>query len=101
LSSDSTIFGGADSVTCGSDAAALATMLTGTNTPLQDNDPYDSGPAAVAACATGGTDPCDPAGNTIITGTAADATTGKSTMTFVTQFGKVAADTLTNTLDIE
>ena len=95
LSTDSTIFGGADGVTCGSDGETLADMLVGGNTPLQDNDPYDSGPAAVSALPTD-----KPEGNTEITGTPA-TTDGSSTITIVTQFSKDTADTLTNDVKIE
>ena len=95
LSSDSTIFGGAASVTCSSAGSDIADMLVGDSTPLQDKDPYDSGAAAVSAAGD------NPEGNTVITGTDKDATTGASSITITTQFSKSADDTLTNTIEIE
>ena len=94
LSSDSTIFGGADSVDCSSDASDLADAMVGDNSPLQDKDPYDGGSAAKSSAS------ATPEGDTVITGTAADSD-GKSTLTIVTQFSKSTDDTLTNTIEIE
>ena len=96
LDSDSTIFDAADSVDCSSDGSTLATMLTGGNSPLSDKDPFDGGAAAVSAASA-----TKPEGDSVIVGTDADATTGKSEITITTQFSKTTTDVLENTIKIE
>ena len=93
LDSSASIMGGAAS--CGDDAATIATGLTGTDSPLQDKDPFDGGNAVVAAART------DAEGDTVVTGTAATETDPTSTLTIVTQFSKTSTDTLTNTIEVE
>ena len=94
LDSDASIMGGAAS--CGDDAATIATGLTGTDSPLQDKDPFDGGNAVVSA-ASG-----DPEGDTVITGTEqAEGSSDPTTITIVTQFSAATADTLTNTIEVE
>ncbi len=93
LEESAEIFGGAGSVTCNSKPSELVTMLTGTSTPLQDKNPYDSSKAA--ANAAGGK------GYTKLVGTddAAPATTGEITVT--TQYSATATDTLENKIGVE
>ena len=71
-------------------------MLTGGNSPLSDKDPFDGGSAAVSAA-----DATKPEGDSVIEGTEADATTGKSEITIKTQFSKTTTDVLENTIKIE
>jgi type IV pilus assembly protein PilA len=106
LSSDSTIFGakgtpatGTDAavpgtVHCGSSATALVTYLTGTESPLQDKDPYDGGNAFV------GTVSAKPEGDTVLAGTDATAT-DDGFIDINTQYSKSGDDTLSNTNVIE
>jgi type IV pilus assembly protein PilA len=87
LSSDSTIFGakgtpatGTDAavpgaVHCGSTASELVTYLTGTESPLQDKDPYDGGNAFVDGISG------NPQGDTVLTG-------GTDSIEIKTQYNK-------------
>ena len=107
LSSDSTIFGakgtpatGTDAavpgaVHCGSTASELVTYLTGTESPLQDKDPYDGGNAFV-----GTADATKPEGDTVLTPTDA-TTTDDGEIAINTQYSKSADDTLSNTIVLE
>ena len=88
LDTNATIFGGADSVDCDSDAAALVTMLAGSNSPLQDKDPYQ-GDAAVV-----NTTQDNPEGNVLIDDDGDD-------ITFVTSPTDDSADNLTATITVE
>ena len=88
LDSESTVFGGADSVDCDSTAAELVSMLAGSNSPLQDKDPYN-GDAAVVSEAQD-----KPEGNVLI---AADG----SDITFVTSPTDDSADNLTASITVE
>ena len=88
LDSESEVFGGADSVDCDSTAAELVSMLAGSNSPLQDKDPYN-GDAAVVSEAQD-----KPEGNVLI---AADG----SDITFVTSPTDDSADNLTASITVE
>ena len=93
LDSSASIMGGAAS--CGVDAATIAKGLIGTNTPLQDKDPFDGGNAVVGEASD------DAEGDTVVTVTEATETDPTSTLTIVTQFSKTTTDTLTNTIEVE
>ena len=96
LDENSEIFGAAtDSISCGDNAASVAAFLVGTDSPLQDKDPYQGGAAAVAALGTDGE------GNIQIT-------TDGETLKFKTQITKTTgegtdatAEFLENDLDVE
>ena len=88
LDSDSTVFGAADSVNCDSSAAELVSMLAGSNSPLQDKDPYQGDAAVVIS------EQDKPEGNVLI---AADG----SDITFVTSPTDDSADNLTATITVE
>ena len=88
LDSSATIFGGADSVNCDSDAAALVTMLAGSNSPLQDKDPYQGDAAVVDS------EQDNPEGNVLIADDGDD-------ITFVTSPTDDSADNLTATITVE
>ena len=88
LDSSATIFGGADSVNCDSDAAALVTMLAGSNSPLQDKDPYQGDAAVVDS------EQDNPEGNVLIADDGDD-------ITFVTSPTDDSADNITATITVE
>ena len=101
LDSTLTIFDAADAVDCDSTATEIVTMLIGTNSPMQDKNPYDSslsaitggtttgvGEAAVTTCEEGYTCLAVPA----------DAAT---TISISTNWNDVTADVLTNKLEVE
>ncbi len=77
-------------VECGSGGDDIAAFLISEDeTPLQDKDPYDGGPAAV-----GTADSEKPEGDTVITGTTNE-------ILVKTQYSKEATDLLENTIVIE
>lgn len=94
LDSSSEIFGG--EAECGDDAGEIAEMLVGSDTPLTDKDPYDGGNAAVATASS-----TNPEGDTVVTGTTATTEKPETVLTIVTQWGKKATETTTNTIQID
>ena len=88
LDSSATIFGGADSVNCDSDAASIVDMLAGGNSPLQDKDPYQGDAAVVDS------EQDNPEGNVLIADDGDD-------ITFVTSPTDDSADNLTATITVE
>ncbi len=88
LDSESTVFGGADSVDCDSTAAELVSMLAGSNSPLQDKDPYQGDAAVVSS------EPADPEGNVVIEADGDD-------ITFTTSPTDDSADNLTAKITVE
>ena len=89
LDTDSKIFGEADSVDCDSTASEIVSMLAGSNSPLQDKDPYDGDAAVIDSTAD------NPEGNVLI---AAD---DAKTISFTTSPTDDSADNLTATVEIE
>ena len=88
LDSDSTVFGAADSVDCDSTAAELVSMLAGSNSPLQDKDPYQGDAAVVSS------EPTNPEGNVVIEADGSD-------INFTTSPTDDSADNLTAKITVE
>ena len=88
LDSDSEVFGAADSVDCDSTAAELVSMLAGSNSPLQDKDPYQGDAAVVSS------ERADPEGNVVIEADGDD-------ITFTTSPTDDSADNLTAKITVE
>ena len=96
LDENSEIFGaGTDTISCSSKASDIAGFLIGTDTPLQDKDPYQGGAAAVSALGTDGEGNVQITndGETIILKTQITKTTGEGT--------DATSEVLENELDVE
>tara|TARA_B100001029_G_C14853125_1_gene334852 strand:+ start:214 stop:693 length:480 start_codon:yes stop_codon:yes gene_type:complete len=96
LDENSEIFGaGTDTISCSSKASDIAGFLIGTDTPLQDKDPYQGGAAAVSALGTDGEGNVQITndGETLIFKTQITKTTGEGT--------DATSEVLENELDVE